>query len=227
MVLARARPCGWTGCPEERARVLGSTRHQMLPWSSLQARQTGFCLYLSTLRFSKGRECADEGEAGVQVSEELFCRELRSSQSRLYQPLEEGWSWYSRGPSGFRGPAPLGSQLLTRPLGQVRSSLHHRRGTCPSSSSRVLQDDFEPFAKIRFFDLPLAFRDPHSVRLPCPEQLQREDGSRCSAALVTVLDLYGLSWFCSFTVASRLRNHSSSKQQRRQQQAHVRATGCV
>lgn len=112
-------------------------------------------------------------------------------------------------------------------LGQVRSSLHRRRGTCPSSSSRVLQDGFEPFAKIRFFDLPLAFRDPHSVRLPCPEQLQREDGSRCSAALATVLDLYGLSWFCSFTVASRLRNHSSSKQQRRQQQAHVRATGCV
>lgn len=87
-------------------------------------------------------------------------------------------------------------------LGQVRSSLHRRRGTCPSSSSRVLQDGFEPFAKIRFFDLPLAFRDPHSVRLPCPEQLQREDGSRCSAALATVLDLYGLSWFCSFTVAS-------------------------
>lgn len=126
MVLARARPCGWTGCPEERARVLGSTRHQMLPWSSLQARQAGFCLYLSTLRFLKGGECADEREAGVQVSEELFCRELRSSQSRLYQPLEEGWSWYSRGPSGFRGPALLGSRLLTGPLfsGSVRSTSH-------------------------------------------------------------------------------------------------------
>lgn len=91
MVLARACPCGWTGCPEERARVLGSsqgssaslqtdaTRHQMLPWSSLQVRQAGFCLYLSTLRFSKGRECADKREAGVQVSEELFCRELTVS----------------------------------------------------------------------------------------------------------------------------------------------------
>lgn len=56
-------------------------------------------------------------------------------------------------------------------LGQVRSSLHRRRGTCPSSSSRVLQDGFEPFAKIRFFDLPLAFRDPHSVRLPLPRAI--------------------------------------------------------
>lgn len=147
----------------------------------------------------------------------------------MYQPLEEGWSWYGRGPSGFRGPAPLGSRLLTRPLFSGRSAALStadvalvplpRQGSCRMALNHLLKLDFSIYHWLFVTRTRSASR--------CPEQLQREDGSRCSAALATVLDLYGLSWFCSFTVASRLRNHSSSKQQRRQQQAHVRATGCV
>lgn len=149
MVLARARPCGWTGCPEERARVLGSTRHQMLPWSSLQARQAGFCLYLSTLRFSKGRECAGEREAGVQVSEELFCRELTVSlvcislwrrdgagtaedqaASAALLPWEAGFS-----------PAPSGRSAALSTADAALVPLP-RQGSCRMTLNHLLKLDF-------------------------------------------------------------------------------------
>lgn len=160
------------------------------------------------------------------MSEELFCRELTVSlvcislwrrdgagtaedqaASAALLPWEAGFS-----------PAPSGRSAALSTADAALVPLP-RQGSCRMTSNHLLKLDFSIYHWLFVTRTRSASR--------CPEQLQREDGSRCSAALATVLDLYGLSWFCSFTVASRLRNHSSSKQQRRQQQAHVRATGCV